>query len=142
MITVKDVTSSLNAMHLGNTNEWTEIDMEIDHWAPKETEVFDEVDIKMIEGEREMYELYLECCSDDATKLMEIYLSVMSDVVGGHEKAMAVLESNMPDMNCCFVNLTRDELEELVELDSERIRGIYPPYKPVRSDFNYELSTA
>ncbi|KAI3797312.1 hypothetical protein L1987_32568 [Smallanthus sonchifolius] len=89
----------------------------------------DEIDIKMFDGERRTYEIYVDYCSEDADKLMEIYLSIMSDVVGGHENAIAVLEGNMHGMNCFFVNLTRAELDKLVETDHERIWGIYPPYK-------------
>nr|GEW37728.1 hypothetical protein [Tanacetum cinerariifolium] len=129
MAIVNDVTSSMNAMHLSNNNEWMETRMEVDHWAPTQTELVDEMDIKMIEGERETYEIYVDFCSDDATKAMKIYLSIMSEVVGGHENAFAVLASTMHDLNCFVVNLTRAELEKLVELDNERIRGIYPPYK-------------
>ncbi|GJU52737.1 hypothetical protein Tco_1226451 [Tanacetum coccineum] len=101
MAIVNDVTSSMNAMHLSNNNEWMETRMEVDHWAPTQTEHVDE----------------------------KIYSSIMSEVVGGHENAFAVLASTMHDLNCFVVNLTRAELEKLVELDNERIRGIYPPYK-------------
>lgn len=129
MAIVNDVTSSMNAMHLSNNNERTETRMEVDHWAPSQTELVDEMDSKMFEGERETYEIYVEFCSDDDAKAMEIYSSIMSEVVGGHENAFAVLASTMHDLNCFVVNLTRAELEKLVELDNERIRGIYPPYK-------------
>lgn len=83
----------------------------------------------MSEGERQKYEIYVEDFSDYAA--METYLCIMSDVVGGHENAMEVLASNLDDMNCFVVYLTRAELERLVEIDNDRIRGIYPPYKPV-----------
>lgn len=132
MTTLNDVTSSLNEMHLSNMNEWAQKDMEIDHKrAPTEVELVDEMDMKMSDGERKMYEIYVESCSNNAAKAMEVYLSIMCDVVGGHENAISVLASTMYDINCFLVNLTRTELEKLVEIDSEQIRGIYPPYKPV-----------
>ncbi|KAJ0466575.1 hypothetical protein HanIR_Chr14g0673651 [Helianthus annuus] len=120
MKTINDVTSSLNAIHLVNKTEWTEQDMEID-----------EMDIKMFEGERKMYEIYVDYCSEDADKWMEVYLSIMSGVVGGHQNAIAVMENSVRSMNCFFVNLTRAELDKLVEIDHDRVRGIYPPYKPL-----------
>lgn len=128
-MTINDVTTSLNAMHLANRNEWREKDMEIDHLRAHE--VIDEMDMIMTEGERKMYEIYVECLSNDAAEAMEIYLNIMSKVVGSHENAIAVLASNMHEINCFLVNLTRAELEKLVELDNERIRGIYPPYKSI-----------
>ncbi|KAI3745769.1 hypothetical protein L6452_08176 [Arctium lappa] len=112
--------------------------MEIDHLplrniklTPSKPELIDKMDIPFSEGERQMYEIYVENFSDDAAETMETYLSIMSDVVGGHENAIAVLASNLDDMNCFVVYLTRAELEKLVEIDNKRIRGIYPPYKPV-----------
>ncbi|PWA60203.1 hypothetical protein CTI12_AA358740 [Artemisia annua] len=129
MTTLNDVTSSMNAMHLSNNKDWMVKRMEVDPWVPTESESVDEMDINMSEGERETYEIYVEFCSDDIAKAMEIYLSIMSEVVGGHENAFAVLASTMHDLNCFVVNLTRAELEKLVELDNERLRGIYPPYK-------------
>lgn len=128
MSTINDVTTSLNAIHLTNTNEWINNDMEIDNRAPSETELVDEM---MSNGERQMYEIYVERCSDNAAKAMDLYLSIMSNVVGGRENAIAVLVNNRHDMNYFVVNLTRPELEKLVEINNEQIRGIYPPYKPV-----------
>ncbi|KAK1406640.1 hypothetical protein QVD17_42129 [Tagetes erecta] len=120
MKTINEVTSSLNAIHLYNQNEWNKNDMEVD-----------EIDNKMFDEERKTYEIYVDCCSEEADKWMEVYLSIMSDVVGGHANAIAVLEGNMHGMSCFFVNLTRAELDKLVEVDHDRIRGIYPPYKPL-----------
>lgn len=120
MKTINEVTNSLNAIHIYNQNEWSKNDMEID-----------EMDVKMFDEERKTYEIYVDYCSENADKWMEVYLSIMSDVVGGHENAIAVLEGNMHCMNCFFVNLTRAELDKLVEMDHDWIRGIYPPYKPL-----------
>lgn len=132
MMIINDVTSSMNAMHLTNRVDHDKRDMEIDDLqTPKPV---DEMEVTIPDGKREMYEIYLEHLSNDATEEMEIYLSIMSDVVGGYENAIQVLVGNKHDMNNCFlVNLTRSELEKLVKLDNERIRGIYPPYKPISS---------
>lgn len=81
---INDVTRSLNAIHLTNTNEWINNDMEIDNRAPSKAEFVDEVDIMMsINGEREMYEIYMKHRIENAAKSMEVYLSITSDVVVG-----------------------------------------------------------
>ncbi|KAL4579021.1 hypothetical protein LXL04_015156 [Taraxacum kok-saghyz] len=124
MMIIKDVTSSLNAMHITNRHERTENDMEIDHLS--ETELLDEMDIIMSEGKREIYEIYVEYLSEDSSEAMEIYLSIMGDVVGGYENAIGVLVGNMHDMNCFLVNLTRDLISVhilYVDLKADR------PYK-------------
>ncbi|KAI3677784.1 hypothetical protein L6452_37054 [Arctium lappa] len=72
--------------------------MEIDHLplrntklTPSKPKLIDKMDIPFSEGESQMYEIYVENFSDDAAETMETYLSIMSDVVGGNENAIAVL---------------------------------------------------
>ncbi|GJU52738.1 hypothetical protein Tco_1226452 [Tanacetum coccineum] len=133
MAIVNDVTSSMNAMHLSNNNEWMETRMEVDHWAPTQTEHVDDMDIKMIEGERETYEIYVDFCSDDAVKAMEIYSSILSEVVGGHENAiLQLLASNKH----CFliallVNLTGAELEKTCGIKTMSNSGNLPSIRSI-----------
>ncbi|CAH1435404.1 unnamed protein product [Lactuca virosa] len=99
-------------MHLTNRVDHEKRDMEIDDLQTPD-QVVDEMEVTVSDGKREMYEIYLEHLSNESTEEMEIYLSIMSDVVGGYENAIQVLVGNKHDMNNCFlVNLTRSYNEE------------------------------